>query len=292
MHNIVPRVATIQDISGFGRCSLTVVIPILSCMGAQVCPVPTAILSTHTGGFGKVAFTDFTNSMEAYIEHWKALQLKFDYIYTGYLGNEKQIEMVVEFCRTFKKTEREYIVIDPVMGDDGKLYSSFNKNMQDKMKQLVEEADMITPNLTETMFLTGKDYVVRGFNNQEIKELALNLADMGPKVVVIKGLPDEKGCKANIAYDRRNNKLWKIPYEEIAAHYPGTGDAFTSVLIGALIQGDSLPVAINRAAQFISMAIKVTYGYGTDTKEGIMLEKVLPTLLNKEVSGLFYEIEI
>lgn len=291
MSNIVPRVAAIQDISGFGRCSLTVIMPILSCMGVQVCPLPTAVLSTHTGGFGAVTFTDLTDTMESYINHWKALNLEFDYIYTGFLGNEKQIDKVVDFCRTFKRDRENHIVVDPVMGDNGKLYSSYNEIMQNKMRLLVAEADIITPNLTEAMFLLERPYENRPFVDDEIKVILKQLSDLGPHTVVITGMMDAHGNKVNVAYDRSNNRFWKVPYKEVMEHYPGTGDAFASVLIGALIQGDSLPVAISRAAQFISLAIKTTYGYGTDTKEGIMLEKVLPELFNREIYADFSVME-
>ena len=286
-YNIVPRVAAIQDMSGFGRCSLTVIMPILACMGIQVCPLPTAVLSTHTGGFGEVCFKDLTDTMEKYMAHWESLQLKFDYIYTGFLGNEKQIDMVVNFCRTFKKTQEEIVVVDPVMGDNGQLYKSYNKTMQEKMRLLVAEADIITPNLTELMFLLKRDYENRGFAVEEIKNILIQLAQMGPRIVIVTGMMDEAGNKVNVAYDKDMNTFWKVPYTEISAHYPGTGDAFTSVLIGALVQGDSLPMAINRAANFISLAIKTTYGYGEDPREGIMLEKVLPELLKRDTRVQF-----
>lgn len=292
MKNIIPRVAAIQDISGFGRCSLTVIIPILSCMGVQVCPLPTAILSTHSGGFGEMSFTDLTNSMDEYMNHWKKLRISFDYIYTGFLGNEEQIDKVVDFCKTFKHMGTECIVVDPVMGDKGKLYKTYNKVMQDKMRHLVELADIITPNLTEAMFLLKKDYIQdKLFTNEEMKEILLALADMGPNIVIITGILDDLGQKVNIAYDMKQNIFWKVPYREIETHYPGTGDAFTSVLIGALTQGDSLPMAMERASSFISLAIKTTYGYCTDTREGIMIEKVLPSLFNKETVGEYSTIK-
>lgn len=295
MKNIVPRVAAIQDLSGFGRCSLTVIMPILSCMGVQVCPLPTAILSTHSGGFGEMAFTDLTDGMDDYIAHWEQLNLSFDYIYTGFLGNEKQIDKVANFCKSFKKSYKEdcmaTIVVDPVMGDNGKLYKTYNKNMQEKMRRLVELADIITPNLTEAMFLLKREYINRAFSNEEIKEMLKTLAEMGPKVVIITGILDESGKKANVAYDTARDCFWKVPYQEVEVHYPGTGDAFTSVLIGALIQGDSLPMAIERASHFISLAIRTTYGYCTDTKEGIMLEKVLPALFKRETEASYSRME-
>lgn len=289
MRNIVPRIATVQDISGFGRCSMTVIMPILSCMGAQVCPVPTAILSTHTGGFGEVSFTDLTDGMQDFIRHWKSLELEMDYIYTGFLSNERQIDIVRDFLQSFKRTGEERIVVDPVMGDNGKLYRTYNSIMQEKMRELVAEADIITPNLTEAMFLLQKPYEAKAFEDEEIKEILKSLAHMGPEIVIVTGMMDKTGVKANVAYDKKKDIYWKIPFKEISAHYPGTGDAFTSVVIGSLMQGDSLPVAIGRAARFISLAIKTTYGYGTPSKEGIMFEKVLPELF-KAIDDVEYSL--
>lgn len=283
--NIVPRVAAIQDISGFGRCSLTVIIPILSCMGLQVCPMPTAILSTHTGGFKDIAFQDLTENMEAFIAHWKSLDLSFDYIYTGFLGNEEQIDKVADFCEQFKHTGKACVVIDPVMGDNGKLYKTYNETMQKKMRELVRHADLITPNLTEMYFLLDQAYSEAALSHEEIKEALRKLVKLGPKTIIVTGVLMEDGHKANIAYDSIQDIFWKVPYNEVPAHYPGTGDAFASVLIGALAQGDSLPMAIDRATRFISLAIKTTYGYCTPTREGIMLEKVLPALLTTEISS-------
>lgn len=285
MKNIVPRVAAIQDISGFGRCSLTVITPILSCMGVQVCPMPTAVLSTHTGGFKNIAFQDLTDNMENFIKHWEELGLSFDYIYTGFLGNEKQIDKVAHFCETFKRTGEEKIIVDPVMGDNGKLYSTYNEVMQRKMKDLIAYADIITPNVTEMCFLLGREYSTEPLSDEAIKEVLQALVKLGPKVVIITGVMMIDGRKANVAYDSKQDVFWKVPYDEVPAHYPGTGDAFASVLIGALSQGDSLPMAIDRATHFISLAIKTTYGYCTPSREGIMLEKVLPALFNKEVAS-------
>lgn len=291
MKNIVPRVAAVQDISGFGRCSLTVIIPILSCMGVQVCPVPTAVLSTHSGGFGEMVFDDLTHNMEAYMSHWKQLGLSFDYIYTGFLGNEKQINVVADFCDNFKKSPEQRIVVDPVMGDNGKLYKTYNEAMQQKMRHLVQRADIITPNLTETAFLLKQDYELKPMNNEEIKNTLNALSDLGPQTVIITGVIDSHQNHVNVAYDREQDIYWKVPYEQVPASYPGTGDTFTSVLIGALIQGDSLPMAIERATRFVSLAIKTTYGYRTDTKEGVMLEKVLPSLFNRETDANYSIIE-
>ena len=278
MRNIVPKIAAIQDLSGYGRCSLTVILPILACMGMQVCPVPTAVLSTHTGGFDTPVFEDLTGMLDSYIEHWKKLGLEFDCIYSGFLGNEEQIDKVLGFFSHFKKDKDTLIVVDPVMGDHGELYKTYNEIMQEKMKILVGQADVITPNWTEACFLLGKPYHLEGHSKEEIKEILRILGEMGPKVVVITGVVTDENKKVNVAYDKIRDIYWMVPFEEIPVSYPGTGDTFTSVLVGGLLKGDSLPIAISRATQFVEIAVRTTYGYGCDTREGILLEKVLTHL--------------
>lgn len=279
MSRIVPRVAVIQDISGFGRCSLTVIMPILSCMGVQVCPMPTAVLSTHGGGFGKMAFIDLTEYMQGCSKHWEELNLSFDYIYTGFLGSEAQINEVMHFCDKFNKNAK--VLIDPVMGDNGKLYSLYNETMQAKMRDLVQIADIITPNLTEALFLLGKPYKIECLSVEQMKDMLKSLTEMGPHTVIIKGITDENGNKVNIAYSKETEVFYKIPYVEVPASYPGTGDVFASILIGAVLQGNTLEKAIKRASAFITAAIRETYLAKTDTREGILLERVLPLLFEQ-----------
>lgn len=279
MSRIVPRVAVIQDISGFGRCSLTVIMPILSCMGVQVCPMPTAVLSTHGGGFGKMAFIDLTEYMQGCSKHWEELNLSFDYIYTGFLGSEAQINEVMHFCDKFNKNAK--VLIDPVMGDNGKLYSLYNETMQAKMRDLVQIADIITPNLTEALFLLGKPYKIECLSVEQMKDMLRSLTEMGPHTVIIKGITDENGNKVNIAYSKETEAFYKIPYVEVPASYPGTGDVFASILIGAVLQGNTLEKAIKRASAFITAAIRETYLAKTDTREGILLERVLPLLFEQ-----------
>jgi len=192
MKNIIPRVAAIHDISGFGRASLTVIMPILSNMGIQVCPMPTAVLSTHTGGFEGFKFIDLTDHLTDYMNHWKSLSLQFDSIYSGFLGSERQIEIVRQFIHDFK-AENQLVVVDPVMGDDGKLYQTINDAMIDGMKELVADADMITPNITEAAYLLDRE-VPEDISDAAIKDWLKALASMGPQYTVITSVPNvEKG---------------------------------------------------------------------------------------------------
>lgn len=289
MKNIVPRIAAIHDISGFGRASLTVIIPILSNMGFQVCPVPTAVLSTHTGGFKDFQFIDLTPQLQGYINHWKSLDLKFDAIYSGFLGSEEQIDIVREFFKDFKR-EDQLKVIDPVMGDDGKLYQTVTDGMVKGMKHLISEADVITPNITEASFLLDRE-IPTTITDEEIKEWLNELATMGPIFTVITSVPNEFKDKSTstVAYNSKDNRYWKVTCDYIPAFYPGTGDMFTSVLVGSLMQGDSLPIALDRAQHFVSLAIRATFGFEIPHREGVLLERVLDSL-KAPVTSTSYEL--
>ena len=273
----VKRVAAIHDISGYGRTSLSVVIPILSTMGIKVCSLPTALLSSHSQYDG-YHFVDLTDNMSAIIEHWKKLGASFDVIYSGFLGSHKQICIVEDMINEFK-TENGFVVIDPVLGDNGKQYSSISDQIVIEMRSLIKKADIITPNLTELFLLLGQDYNINT-KETEIKDMMLKLADVGPEIVVVTSAPDHNpGRKFSVlAYNKNGNRFWKVPIDYIPADFPGTGDCFTSVLTGALMQGDSLPIALDRAVSFISYGVRATFGYKHDAKEGILLEKILDRL--------------
>ncbi len=279
MHGDIKKVAAIHDLSGFGRASLTAIIPTLSAMGVQVCPLPTAILSNHTGGFEKYSYVDLTDSMEEYIQMWKDLNLSFDCIYSGFLGSTRQIDIVSDFIDWFS-TGENLVVVDPVMGDNGDLYSSFGRDIVPQMKRLVAKADLITPNFTEAAFLLGMDSAPQSLTDEEAKDWLRGLADLGPRIVVITSAPDSAIPQNTnvLAYDKEDDTFWKVGCRYIPAEYPGTGDAFASVMIGSLLQGDSLPVALDRATQFISQCIKASYGFNYPKRNGVLLEKELGIL--------------
>lgn len=277
MQNHVKKIAAIHDLSGVGRVSLTAAIPILSSMGFQVCPLPTAILSTHTQ-YPNFTFLDLTEEMEKFVTHWKSLNLKFDAVYSGFLGSEKQVQIVIDFIDYFAKNG-ELVMIDPVMADNGVLYASYNNKMVSAMQNLIKKATVITPNLTEMFFLLNKPYK-ENISEDELKNCILELCAQGPEIVVVTSVPlaNQKGMTSSVAYNKKGNRFWKVTCPYLPAHYPGTGDTFTSVLTGSLMQGDSLPIALDRAVQFISIGIRATFGYEYDTREGILTEKVLPNL--------------
>lgn len=278
MKPTMKRVAAIHDLSGFGRASLCSIIPTLSAMGVQVCPVPTAILSTHSGDFENYTFQDLTDTIPAYMAHWKQLGLEFDCIYSGFLGSPKQTQIVADIFDDFA-TEDTLVVVDPVMGDNGDLYSSIPETMIPQMRKLIGKADIIVPNYTEAAMLLGRK-MERQQTDEELKEWLRELADLGPGTVMITSAPDmEKPEMMNvIAYERESGTYWKVASRLLHDYYPGTGDVFASVLIGSLLRGESLPEAIDWAAQFVSQCIKVSSGYDYERRDGVQLERVLPLL--------------
>ena len=275
--NKVKKVAAVHDLSGAGRTSLMVVVPILSTMGFQVCPLPTAILSSHTQ-YPDFSFLDLTCEMPLIIEQWKKRGMKFDTIYTGYLGSSAQVGIVESFIDDFRPAA-DIVVVDPVLGDNGRLYSNFDFEMVGQMQRLIRKADVITPNLTEMFFLLGEPCETES-DDGKMKKYLVELSARGPQMVIVTSVPvaDRPGMTSVYAYNRVGGRFWKVSCPYLPAHYPGTGDTFTSVITGALMQGDSLPIALDRAVQFVSQAIRATMGYEYDPQEGVMLEKVLRNL--------------
>lgn len=271
--NIIPIVAAAHDMSGFGRSSLTVVIPTLSSMGVQVCPVPTSLLSAH-GFFEGHTFLDLTDELSAYLKHWESLDIEFDCFYSGFLGSPRQVDIMKSFISAAKP---DLCVIDPVFADHGKLYASFDDEIVKSMRNYIPYADIITPNMTEASFLLGEPYKDK-LSADEIKDYLKRLCAIGPHISIITSAYLTDGRRGLVAYDKPHDTFWCVWAEYLPADYSGTGDIFTSVLIGSLLTGDSLPMAIDRAAQFVSLTIRTTYGYDVSRKHGVLLERVLHTL--------------
>ncbi len=286
MQGPVKKIAAVHDISGIGRVSLTSVIPILSSMGVQVCPLPTAVLSSHTQypDFYKV---DLTQHLHPFIEHWKELQLKFDAIYSGYLASAAQVEIVEHLIDTFH-TPDMLVVIDPVMGDNGKRYASLGLDLVKEMQKLITRADVVTPNLTEAALLLEQPYSAHN-DLATIKKWLVELTQKGPSTAIITGIPETPDNKITsvVAYESKTDRFWKVSCHYLPANYPGTGDSFTSMLTGALMQGDSLPIALDRAVQFISQGVRATFGHTYDTREGILLERILKNVDNPVAMGTY-----
>ena len=272
------KIAVINDISGYGRCSLTVAIPILSAMGIQACPVPTAILSNHTE-FPVYFFDDYTEKMRDYIQKWKELGLEFDGIASGFLGSAEQIEIVLEFVAAFRN-EATHIFIDPVMGDHGRLYSTYTEEMCEEMKQLVSYSDIVTPNVTEACFLTGTPYKATGWTRKELLNMAMMLQMMGAKSVVITGVR-EGSFYTNVVLEQGSQEASFVKVKSAGNQRPGTGDVFSSVLSGAVLGGKSLKEATEMAARFVRDCITKSDELEIPHSNGVCFEEILGKLVKR-----------
>lgn len=281
------KIAAIHDLSGYGRASLTVAIPILSYMGYQVCPLPTAILSTHSEYKNFRSF-DLTDQMQGIIDHWKELELDFDALYSGYLASVRQMDIVARFFEDFGH-ERNFILVDPVLGDHGRLYPGMTQEMISGMRALCAKAKVITPNLTEAAFLLDKPFST-AISQAEAVTWCKELGQLGPEYVIITSAPSGNSKNVStIAYNKLDNRTWLVGCDYVPASYPGTGDAFASVVTGCLLNGDSLPEAVERAVHFINMGIKATFGYDHNPLDGMNQEKVL-CYLNEPLPYFTYEL--
>ena len=274
---LIPRVAAIHDLSGFGRCSLTVAIPILSAMGVQCCPLPTAFLSTHTGDFEGYTFLDLTDEMEKAAAHWKSLDLKFQAVYSGFLGSEHQIEVVERFIHDFRGKDT-IIVVDPVMGDGGAVYKTYTPAMCEGMKRLSEQADVITPNLTEAALLLDIPYEKMPHDEAGLKEIVARLSLGRTRSVVLTGFSSGPHLTGALCFDATNGETSAVQVERVDREFYGTGDVFSSVLTGALVKGNSLQTAAAQAVGFILECAKLTAANKLPLREGVDFEPLLGLL--------------
>ena len=272
-----PRVAAIHDLSGFGRCSLTVAIPILSAMGVQCCPLPTAFLSTHTGGFEGYTFLDMTEELAAAAAHWRTLDLRFDAVYSGFLGSERQIGLVRQFLRDFRR-EGTLAVVDPVMGDFGRIYATYTPAMCRRMAELVEDAGVITPNLTEAALLLDIPYGALPRDEAGLRALTERLGRSGERSVVLTGVSLAEGRTGALCYDAASGRCLPVQTERVDREFLGTGDVFASVLTGALVRGDGLFDAARQAVEFVRLCAERTAAEDLPLREGVDFEPLLGRL--------------
>lgn len=273
--NVVKRVAAINDMSGFSRCSLTVAMPIISAMGLHCCPLPTAILSNNTE-HSEFFFDDYTDKMQSYANFWRDLKIKFDCIYTGFLGSEKQIDIVKNFIGDFK-TEKNIVLIDPVMADNGKIYSTYNAKMCDKMKVLSSLADVVTPNVTEACIISGMQYSGENISLKTAEIMGKKILDGGAKTVVITGIRDNENI---VNFICGNDFCDYIKIKAAPVYYSGTGDVFASVLCGALTNGKNITDAVKISSRFVEKCVLYSKKIGIYPNEGIAFEKFLGDLVN------------
>ena len=271
------RAVTIQDISCFGKCSLTVALPIISAAGIEVAAIPTAVLSTHTGGFTGYTYRDLTDDITPIAAHWKSLGLKFDAIYTGYLGSFEQLRLMGEFFDAFKGDG--IVMIDPVMADNGILYGGFSPDFPTGMAKLCAKADLIAPNLTEAAFMLGEPFIGDTYDSTYIEALMKRLSALGPKQVVLTGVsfaPDKLG---SACYDADTGKVDYYFNDRVPGYFHGTGDVFASALLSAVLRGKALPAAIKVATDFTLESIKRTAAAKTEPRNGVNFEQSLPNFI-------------
>lgn len=274
------KIALINDVTGFGRCSITIELPILSALKIQVCPLPTAILSVHTG-FENYFLDDFTDRMPKYIDSWEQNGLMFDAISTGFLGSFDQIEIVKSFIDRSLEQSDVQIMIDPVMGDHGKIYASYTSEMCVEMRSLLSSADLVTPNLTEACELLGVKYPSDGvISDSKLALLAANIAaQTRGRRVVITGVNldfDDGTSISNFVYDKGRVNL--VTVERLGSDRSGTGDAFFAVLAGSLMNGTELVDAVRKSARFVSKCIEYAERLELPWNHGLPFEEFLTTL--------------
>ena len=281
LKKLVPEVAAIHDLSGYGRSALTVCIPVLSAMGVQVCPLPTAVLSSQTDGFENYVMLDMADFMPKIANHWKQLEISFDAIYSGFLGSAGQISFVGDFINRFKKPG-QIVMVDPVLGDGGLPYGPINGNHIKGMKRLIKHADIITPNVTEASMLLKRD-IKKAFSVNEIKDWLYELAEAGPRYIMITSVPvGNESSYAVCVYDKAQDLYMKFPFTLIPGTYPGTGDTFSSIVLGGMLKGLSVPASVNKALKFLSATIELTNKAGTPYRNGLALEAMLPELWKED----------
>jgi Pyridoxal/pyridoxine/pyridoxamine kinase len=272
------RVAAIHDISGFGKCSLTVALPIISAAGIETTVLPTAVLSTHTGGIEGFTYRDLTEDMAPITAHWKSLNIQFDAIYTGFLGSFEQLDLVTKFFDEFK-TPDNLILVDPVMADNGELYKIFTPEFASGMRKLCEKADILVPNLTETALLIGEDYNPGPYTNEYIEHVMKKLTELGPKKIVLTGVFFDDEHLGAATYDAATEEISYQFEKRIPGYYHGTGDVFGSALLSAILNDFPLNEAAAIAARFTTSSIRKTAEEGTDIRFGVNFEKSIPEFL-------------
>lgn len=279
MNKPVKRAAVIHDLCGIGKAALTNILPILSIMEIEACPIPTIILSSHTGGFGDPIIVKLDNYVESAMNHYKDLKLNFDGIFIGYLGSIENIEECMNYFEDLHDDEG-MIVLDPIFGDNGRYYGNFNKSYSDKLRNLIKYADIITPNYTEACLLCEEkisDYIEK----EDIHKICRKLCEFGCDNVVITSVPlKNKKLIGTVVYKKKEDSIYIIESLKQEKSYPGTGDIFTSVLLGNLMNGKKLVESCECSCSFVEKCMSVSSQYNYSSKEGVLLEKCLKYLIS------------
>ena len=273
-HNNQKKIAVINDISGFGRCSIAVAMPIISYMGLQCCPLPTSIFSNHTG-FESFYYTDFTEHMVPYMNEWKKLDLEFSGIMTGFLGSKEQIDIVRSFIQDFKNTDTT-VIMDPAMGENGHPYPTYKKEMCQEMKRLIAYADIITPNVTEACILTDTPYKESGFTKVELYDMAKRLMETGAKKVAISGV--RMGNYVGNVVAEQQGDIHLIKHAKIGNYRSGTGDIYAAIIASDSVNQIDFSQSVKKASDFVKKCLKATDALAIPATDGLAFEEVLYTL--------------
>lgn len=268
----IPRLAMINDIAGFGRCSTTVSLPVISVMQVQVCPVPTSILSNHLG-FPACHIDDYTPHMREYLRVWKELGLTFDGLYCGFLGNTEQVSIVEEFLADFHPG---FFLLDPVLGDHGRYYSTVTPKHRDMLKRLLPHADIITPNITEACLLTDTPCKDGFWTDYDLHSICEKLAALCSGSIVITGL---RGDSFYLNYIWQNGRRTTYTTPISGAPRPGAGDLFASILAADALNHTELTASVQKASDFVAHCIAGSEEAGIPIKEGVIFEKYLRELI-------------
>lgn len=271
------RVLAVHDLSCVGKCSLTLVLPILSAAGVETSVLPTSVLSTHTGGFGTPVFHDLTADLNPIAEHWKSFGMTFDALYTGYLGSAEQVSRVLNLFDTFGAGA--FKLVDPVMADNGKLYSGFSADFPQEMKKLCARADLIVPNLTEAALLLDEPYLPGDHTEEQIAGLLRRLSGICPGDIVLTGVHFDAVSLGAAVYERAADTVSFAFTPRIPAHFHGTGDIFATTLLAARLAGKPLTEAAQIAAGFTAESIHCT-DPSRDRRFGVQFERALPSLMH------------
>lgn len=272
------RVLAIHDISCFGRCSLTVALPIISSAGVECTIIPTAVLSTHTGGFTGFTYRDLTDDLRPIVDHWRTLDLGFDAIYTGFLGSFRQIDIVSGIFDELGG-DGTMIIVDPVMADNGSLYAIFPQEFPSGMRRLCSKADLILPNVTEAALMLGEEYRQGPYTTDYIEGLLRRLGSIGAKKIILTGVFTEADSLGAAAYDAETGEVSYAFHPLIPGYYHGTGDVFGSAVVSAIMNGLTLAEANTVAVNFTAESIMRTWRAKTDVRFGVNFEAGIPKFL-------------
>jgi len=274
------RILTIQDVSCYGQCSLTVALPILSAMGIETAIIPSAVLSTHTGGFSGYTFRDLTEDLPAIAAHWAKEGIFFDAFYTGYVGSKTQLAYIKDIV-TNRRKPNALFVVDPVMADNGKLYYGFDEDFAAEMAHFIKGADVILPNLTEAAYLLREPYVADGYDQAYIEALLRRLSAKSGGDVVLTGVSFAADKLGIAAYSKAKDSVHYYFEDRVEGSFHGTGDVYASTFVGGMVRGLSLEEAADLAVEYTVRAIRETLPDRAEHWYGVKFEKALPYLVNR-----------